>query len=313
MTSFNDAMGAIMRSTDPGTYADRGTGRTTFMIQDAFGAAMQPAGPAMTIILTSTPREATHQLQIAGGVIERSRTLDKLAKVKHAMAEVVLMPDGPRVRWLAVSNGTDALRGLTVGLPVYIDHEAFVGAGPGTLDAWAAALTRFKVVEPQTPKDSAPDRSDLTAEVATRKHMQRVSALLVETATMLLYRANRHDLSKLEPVEAKPLAEMQRVIDQEGQAPYGSDEYKRRTKMLGPMLTHHYAHNSHHPEHYGDRGVDGMTLHDVVEMFLDWKAASERGEESAMNITAACERYKIEPQLRAILENTADQLGFFRK
>jgi len=147
------------------------------------------------------------------------------------------------------------------------------------------------------------------AEIVTRKHMQRVSALLGFAACRLIQRAAEHDLSKLEPIELEPLQRMQDIIDAEGPAPYGSDEYKRRTGMLGPMLKHHYANNSHHPDHYPN-GVDGMDLFDIVEMFFDWKAASERGEESSMNIGAACKRFAVSPQLEAIFRNTADRLGY---
>ncbi|TVR12289.1 MAG: hypothetical protein EA385_00025, partial [Salinarimonadaceae bacterium] len=106
-----------------------------------------------------------------------------------------------------------------------------------------------------------------------------------------------------------PLDEMQGLIEREGQAAYGTPEYKRRTALLGPMIAHHHAHNAHHPEHYSD-GVAGMDLHDLVEMFFDWKAASERGEEQAMSLTAACERYGVSTQLASILHNTAYRLGF---
>ena len=143
----------------------------------------------------------------------------------------------------------------------------------------------------------------------TKKHIERVQALLDGAAWELQSRAVRHDLSKFDPVELEPLQRMQDLIDAEGQAPFGSDEYKRRTAMLGSMTEHHYANNCHHPEHYPN-GVDGMNLFDVVEMFFDWKAASERGEESAMHITAACERFSVSPQLTAIFRNTADWLGF---
>ena len=148
-----------------------------------------------------------------------------------------------------------------------------------------------------------------SSEIVTRKHMQRVSVLLGEAACELIRRAAVHDLSKLEAVEMEPLQRMQDIIEKEGQAPYGSEEYKRRTKMLGPMLDNHYAKNSHHPEHYAD-GVDGMNLFDVIEMFFDWKAASERGEESSMNIGKACERFKISPQLEAVFRNTAETLSY---
>ena len=150
------------------------------------------------------------------------------------------------------------------------------------------------------------------AELVTRKHMQRVSALLGGAASEMIQRAALHDLSKLMPEELEPLQEMQDIIDREGQAPFGSDEYKRRTAKLGGMLKHHYENNSHHPEHY-ENGIDGMDLYDVLEMFLDWKAASERGEESVFNITSAVERFHVSPQLEAIFRNTANKHGWDHK
>ena len=147
------------------------------------------------------------------------------------------------------------------------------------------------------------------AEVVTRKHMQRVSELLGDAAIEIIKRGQKHDLSKLEPVEMEPLQRMQDLVDKEGQAPYGSAEYKRRTSLLGDMITHHYANNSHHPEHY-ENGVSGMDLFDLVEMFFDWKAASERGEESSISISASVERFGISDQLATILRNTADRQNF---
>ena len=147
------------------------------------------------------------------------------------------------------------------------------------------------------------------AEIVTRKHMQRVAHLLGDAAIEFVKRGQRHDLSKLEPVEMEPLQRMQDLIDAEGQAPYGSDEYKRRTAMLGDMTKHHYAANSHHPEHY-ENGVDGMDLYDVLEMVLDWKAASERGEESVVNISASVARFNISPQLESIIRNTVERAGW---
>lgn len=141
------------------------------------------------------------------------------------------------------------------------------------------------------------------AEIVTRKHMQRVSELLGDTAIEFIQRGQRHDLSKLEPVELEPLQKMQDLIDAEGQAPYGSDEYKRRTALLGPMLENHYANNSHHPEHY-ENGINGMDLFDVLEMVMDWKAASERGDESKINVSASIERFGISEQLAEIIRNT---------
>lgn len=148
-----------------------------------------------------------------------------------------------------------------------------------------------------------------SAEIATYKHIARVRELLGTFAVEMIRRGDVHDASKFDPIEMGPLQAMQEVIDRDGQAPFGSEEYKRRTDMLGPMIEHHRANNSHHPEFYPD-GVDGMDLFDLVEMFFDWKAASERGQESSMNLSVACAKYSVSPQLQSIMRNTAERLGF---
>lgn len=146
--------------------------------------------------------------------------------------------------------------------------------------------------------------------IVTRKHIQRVQELLHDTAIVeLMKRSRLHDLSKFEDIERIPLDKMQELIEKEGQAQFGTPEYKKRTDLLGEMITHHRANNSHHPEYYED-GVNGMDLFDVMEMFFDWKAASERGEDSCMRLGAACDKYEIDPQLRKILYNTAERLGY---
>lgn len=146
----------------------------------------------------------------------------------------------------------------------------------------------------------------------TQAHINRVQELLNTFAGDLIDRGFRHDASKFDPEEDGPLQAMQDMIDREGPAPYGSDEYRRRTALLGPMLDHHYANNSHHPEHYPD-GIAGMDLLDLVEMFHDWKAASERGGDSAMGLSYCIEKYSIPPMLASILQNTCDRLGWARK
>jgi hypothetical protein len=138
----------------------------------------------------------------------------------------------------------------------------------------------------------------------TRVHIRRVQELLHNAVHEILKRSREHDWSKFSPEEYEPLNEIQKLVETEGQAPFGSYEYNRRRDLLKPMLEHHYMYNSHHPEHYGELGVDGMNLFDVLEMFFDWKAASERGQESSMNITAVCKRFNISPQLENIFRNT---------
>lgn len=151
-----------------------------------------------------------------------------------------------------------------------------------------------------------------TSAIATLRHIARVRQLLGAFAAEMIQRGDDHDRSKFDPVEAEPLQAMQDVIDREGQAPYGSDEYKRRTALLGPMWEHHVKNNTHHPEHYAD-GIAGMDLGDLVEMFFDWKAASERGGEPAMALSYCVEKYGIPPMLASVLKNTAERRGWAYK
>lgn len=148
-----------------------------------------------------------------------------------------------------------------------------------------------------------------SAELITLKHIKRVNELLGEFAIELIRRGNVHDNSKFEPEELVPLQQMQELVEKEGQAPYGSDEYKRRLGILKPMLDHHYANNSHHPEAH-KRGIEDMSLYDIVEMLCDWKAASERGEESEINLSASKERFNISDQLFSIFESSCKKNGW---
>ena len=147
------------------------------------------------------------------------------------------------------------------------------------------------------------------AEIVTLRHIKRVNELMGNAAMELIRRGNVHDTSKFDPEELVPLESMQELVEREGQAPYGSDEYKRRLGILKPMLDHHYANNSHHPEHYKN-GINGMDLFDVVEMSQDWIAASERGGEVVINLTSSAERFNISEQVLDIIKNTYDRLGY---
>ena len=140
----------------------------------------------------------------------------------------------------------------------------------------------------------------------TLKHIRRVQQLLGESARELMVRGERHDESKLSEAE-KPAFD--RETPKLKELTFGSDEYKASLARLGEALKHHYAANSHHPEHY-ENGVAGMDLFDLVEMVMDWKAASERNKGAQINLSISFERFEIEPQLRSIIENTARRLGW---
>ena len=142
----------------------------------------------------------------------------------------------------------------------------------------------------------------------TLRHIKRVDALCDEFAIKLLRRGNVHDASKLEEPEASCFAEVKaKLADLE----YGSPEYEASKKELKPALEHHYANNRHHPENHKN-GIDDMNLLDLVEMFLDWKAAGERQLNGNLkkSIEANASRFNLSSQLVRIFENS---VGLFEE
>lgn len=142
----------------------------------------------------------------------------------------------------------------------------------------------------------------------TLLHIKRVSQLMTEAAAELIRRANIHDNSKLESPEKELFDEFTPKLKN---CTYGSDEYKGYLKELGVALKHHYANNSHHPEHY-ENGVNGMDLFDLIEMFFDWKAATERHADGNIykSIEINKDRFGISDQICDIFTNTAKRLGY---
>lgn len=60
-----------------------------------------------------------------------------------------------------------------------------------------------------------------------------------------------------------------------------------------------------------ESSINGMSLFDVLEMLLDWKAATERmkdGGDIRASLTINRDRFKISPQLEAILANTIREM-----
>lgn len=60
-------------------------------------------------------------------------------------------------------------------------------------------------------------------------------------------------------------------------------------------------------------GIDGMSLLDVMEMIIDWKAATERmkdGGDIRASLVHNTERFHLSPQLASILANTIKEMGW---
>lgn len=142
----------------------------------------------------------------------------------------------------------------------------------------------------------------------TLLHIKRVNQLLTEAASELIRRANVHDDSKLKSPEKELFDEFTPKLKG---CTYGSDEYKEYLKGLKVALDHHYANNTHHPEHYIN-GVNDFDLFDLIEMFFDWKAATERHDDGNIykSININKERFEISEQVCNIFTNTAIRLGY---
>ena len=141
----------------------------------------------------------------------------------------------------------------------------------------------------------------------TREHIVQVAARLEAVCKELRTRGERHDASKLGPDE-KPYFDavgptLQGLV-------YGSDDYRAAVERLRPALKHHYANNSHHPEHYPD-GVAGMDLIDLIEMYCDWAASTLRTKDGnlARSIELNTDRFGIGELLGDILRNTWKRYG----
>lgn len=148
---------------------------------------------------------------------------------------------------------------------------------------------------------------DSTAE--TLQHTIRVGELIMPMIQELAERSIQHDISKTQPPEKEVFDECTpRLKD----LTYGTDEYFQCLREMKPALDHHYASNRHHPEHFGERGINGMTLMDLIEMLADWKAAGERnkGGNLAKSLDQNRGRFNIDDQLFQILLNTAGHLGW---
>lgn len=142
----------------------------------------------------------------------------------------------------------------------------------------------------------------------TKDHIARVRSLLIMSAGQLTARGVMHDQSKLQEPE-KPLFDKLTPILKDLE--YGSPEYKASLAELDVALQHHYANNSHHPQFYKN-GIDGMNLFDVIEMFFDWKAATERvkGGDINKSIDINKDRFEMSSQLVSIFKNTVKNLGW---
>jgi len=143
----------------------------------------------------------------------------------------------------------------------------------------------------------------------TLKHVRRVAALINDIIAHLLKRIEKHDDSKVDDPSEKELFD--EYTPKLKGVTYGSEEYQTFLDALKPALEHHYSNHRHHPEHF-ENGIDDMNLIDLIEMLMDWKAASERHNDGNIrkSLEINAKRFKMNPKLTKILENTVNYLGW---
>lgn len=135
------------------------------------------------------------------------------------------------------------------------------------------------------------------------EHKRQVGEELTAIVSDLMRRAIIHDYSKFDSAE---MDAFEAVTPQLRGLTYNSPEYKEKLKELGPALQHHYANNTHHPEHYPD-GVRGMNFLDIIEMLCDWRAAVKRHADGSIrkSLEINVERFNLSPEMIDLLLNTA--------
>lgn len=120
--------------------------------------------------------------------------------------------------------------------------------------------------------DSRPD---------TYAHIGEVQRRLNRVIVDLLSRSAEHDLSKLESPERDAFDEFTPKL---AACTYGSDEYKGYLAAIKPALDHHYAANSHHPEHFRWRcGVCERRCTDA-----EWETAPQGPNDSGLRYCPDC-------------------------
>jgi hypothetical protein len=143
----------------------------------------------------------------------------------------------------------------------------------------------------------------MSARAQTLEHIRTVQALLGRILRDLSRRQEAHDASKLESPEAEAFDEFTPKL---AGCTYGSEEYRGYLAAMKPALDHHYAHNDHHPEHFGSDGIGGMSLVQLLEMIVDWKAATLRHNDGDIrrSVEQNQKRFGYSDELKRILLNT---------
>lgn len=136
----------------------------------------------------------------------------------------------------------------------------------------------------------------------TMRHILTIRALLSECVLELHGRGDAHDKSKLREPEVDTFTKYTKIL---AGLTYGSEEYKAALAEMKPALDNHYKCNRHHPEHF-ENGLADMNLFDVLEMLIDWKAATLRHKDGDIqrSLEINRDRFDMPEPIVNLLANT---------
>ena len=142
----------------------------------------------------------------------------------------------------------------------------------------------------------------------TQEHINMVIVLGNYIIKNLSERFKEHDKSKLSPKE-KELFDIYTPFPDN--ITFGGKEYNEHLLKIKIALDHHYKNNKHHPEHFIN-GILGMSLIDLTEMLVDWKAASMRHEDGDIlkSIEINQKRFGYNDDFKNILVNTIKEMNW---
>lgn len=180
----------------------------------------------------------------------------------------------------------------------------------------------------------------------TMRHIERVRNLLNLFVGELLTRAEQHDQSKLDSPEVELFTEFTPKLAACTYGSPEYDGFRKAMgSALAHHYANNRHHPEHHKDCWGEEttrlrlditaldmceglarevrdrlkvrlerdllatasSLNNMTLVDILEMIVDWKAASERHNDGNIlkSIEVNCERFGLSAQLVRILESTA--------
>jgi hypothetical protein len=143
----------------------------------------------------------------------------------------------------------------------------------------------------------------------TLQHKKMITDLMSQVITELLYRAAVHDNAKMEEPE---LSLFDTYTPKLSKSTYGSEEYKTFLEGLKPALNHHYSRYRHHPEHFKN-GCRDMNILDVIEMLVDWKAATLRHNDGNILKSLEINRTRFSLDEVSLYDILMNSLSFFEK